>query len=270
MTAKPNTTRVAMMIGCAVLTLASILHIFAAIAQTKNPDADPGVIAWSGFAPAVAADRLIANEGEQVDIAVIDRLARTSLLSQPVNPRALRLSGIVAETRAQQQLASRLMHLSNATSRRDMGTQVWLINEAARTGDAAAALEHYDIAMRSNDRVSQLLFPVLATAVEQPEIARRFAAYVKTDPVWVAPFLNYAFANTKRPDIYADIMVRAGGFPKTKPHNGQEHALITQLIVQKLFAKARETFSTWHPDRTYLFRSLAFDSFNNADRKSVV
>lgn len=259
-----NLKRIVISIGGAVIISASALHAMAGIAQTKNPALDTGFNPWRGVAPAVAADRLIANYGDQVDIAAVGALARASLMSQPVNPRALRLSGIVAEAQAQPGRASRLMHLSNAASRRDMGTQVWLINEAARTGNAAAALEHYDIAMRANDRVSQLLFPVLTSALEQPELARRFVPYIRADAVWVAPFLNYAFANTKRPEVFADIMVRAGGFPKTAPHNGQEQALITQLVVQKHFAKARQTFATWHPDRTYLFRSLTFDPLNNA------
>lgn len=264
MTAKQNAKRGTILIGSALLVMASALHALAGIAQTKNPDLDPGFGPWRGVAPAVAADRLIASDGESVDIAKIGQLARASLLSQPVNPRALRLSGIVAEAQSERERASRLMNLANAASRRDVGTQIALINEAARTGNAAVALEHYDIAMRANDRVHQLLFPVLTTALEQPEVARRFVAYVRADARWVAPFLNHAFANSQRPEVFADIMMRAGGFPKTPPHNGQEQALLTQLVVRKQYAKAQQAFTTWHPDRTSLFRSLAFVPENTA------
>ena len=111
---KLNPKRIAISIGGAVIVIASALHAMAGIAQTKNPALDIGFNPWRGVAPAVAADRLIANEGEQVDIAAVGALARASLLSQPVNPRALRLSGIVAEAQAQPGRASRLISPDNA------------------------------------------------------------------------------------------------------------------------------------------------------------
>ena len=83
----------------------------------------------------------------------------------------------------------RLFGLIERMSRRDLPTQVWLIEERVRRDDIAGALRHYDIALRTGPEASERLFPVLIAATANDGIVGPLTALLRTDPPWRTSYL---------------------------------------------------------------------------------
>jgi hypothetical protein len=83
----------------------------------------------------------------------------------------------------------RLFGLIERMSRRDLPTQVLLIEERVRRDDIAGALRHYDIALRTGPEASDRLFPVLIAATANDDIIGPLTALLRTDPPWRTSFL---------------------------------------------------------------------------------
>jgi len=113
-----------------------------------------------------------------------------SLTRQPVNAAAPTLLAIVASLDGKNQQAERLVRYAETMSRRDVPTEMWLIEHNVQRGDIPNALVHYDRALRTNDQTREILFPILNQAVSDPEIARPMAMFLARRPVWGRPFMT--------------------------------------------------------------------------------
>jgi hypothetical protein len=118
-------------------------------------------------------------------------MPRRSLARQPVNPAAARLLGVTAAQAGDDARAVRLVTYSEAMSRRDSLTQLWLIQSAVTHGDVAGSLVHYDRALRTNNSTRDLLFPILAHAADEPAIWRSLLPILAARPLWERPFLQH-------------------------------------------------------------------------------
>jgi len=144
----------------------------------------------SADANARQADLLIQDgQVETVKSQVRDRAVR-SLHRQPVNPAAARLLGIVAMQDGRTAQAERLIRYAEAMSRRDVPTQLWLIEVNVQRGDVTQALLHYDRALRSNVRSRGILFPVLAAAADEAAVRGPLASFLAHRPQWWRAFLE--------------------------------------------------------------------------------
>lgn len=120
-----------------------------------------------------------------------DRLAREALRAEPLAPSALTALGLNSQLRGDGEGARRLFAHSDAISRRELGTRLWLIEDAVARGDIPAALSHYDIALRTARSAPDLLFPVLSAAIADPAIAEALARLMAKQPPWGEQFIVY-------------------------------------------------------------------------------
>lgn len=121
--------------------------------------------------------------------AAIRVQAANALLREPVNVVAARVAGLTAMLADDKKGAGRLLAYADSLSRRDLGTQVALIEMAVARGDIAAALRHYDVALRTGDTADQLLMPVLVTASRDPAIATALGTMLARRPPWRLRFV---------------------------------------------------------------------------------
>ncbi|GAB5348757.1 hypothetical protein [Alteriqipengyuania sp. 357] len=170
----------------------------------------------------------------------IGAVARRSVTRAPINPEALRLSGLASSAGGEDAVsnASIQMRLANRMSRRDLASQLWLIEDAVNRNDVAAALYHYDVALRVRDSVRPLLYPVLTQALEEPVIRKRFLPYMEAKPRWLPSFLRFAVANSEDRRSLAALSRAAGGFPEGESYASLDAELMVGLVQQSAWQSA--------------------------------
>ena len=170
----------------------SFIHAVANITWQQNPDMALRFVPDHPLALSRKADELFAEKQDPATLAKVEAMAKQSLRGGALNPVAIRLLGYVADVRGDQKKARELMLLSQKVSRRDFGTQLWLIEDAVARGDKKQALYHYDIALRTTPSSFPILLPTLVGALDDPEVRSGLAPYVKAAPGWLPSFLGEA------------------------------------------------------------------------------
>lgn len=196
-----------MLLGWVVLAV-TIDRLFA--------NALPGVaLFWnpgSADANTLWADRQLQDDIAAATSPEFRAHALRALQRQPIQPAAARLLSVSASGRGQEARAARLLAYAEAMSRRDLQTQLLLIQFNVDRGDVATALLHYDRAMRTSSASWAVLFPILDKAADLPGVGSRMAVFLARRPPWTRPFLEqyvphsqsvstlYAFARQLRLD----------------------------------------------------------------------
>ncbi|SNT10345.1 hypothetical protein SAMN06295912_14113 [Sphingomonas laterariae] len=122
-------------------------------------------------------------------------LARRALRQDPTAVEAVVTLGLQALANGNADQAPRLFSYAQKLSRRNLQTQLWAIEDAVARDDVAAALRHYDIALRTSKSAPDILFPVLSSAIDDPMIRTQLIATLHQKPAWTATFIGYIAGN---------------------------------------------------------------------------
>jgi hypothetical protein len=137
-----------------------------------------------------------------------------------------------------EQRATRLVNHAERLSRRNLATQLWLIEDAVRRQSVVGALSHFDIALRTSKIAGASLYPVLRAAIEDPPLVEPIARTLNAAP-WRGQFLQYAISLNQPSPALAAVVARQ---KKLLPFQGSDlrGALVGQLVSAKsLDAAAR-------------------------------
>jgi hypothetical protein len=196
----------------------------------------PGVAARWGSGAAVTqaarADRLAQPGGSRAGLIEAERLARRALLREPSSVPAVRVLGQAAALRGDLPRANRLFRYSEQLSRRDLLTQIWLIEEGVRRGDIAGTLTHYDRALRTVGRARAVLFPVLISAMSTPDVAAGAERLMAQRTAWGPDFLAVmAQSPNASPDALARLAMAARLRPDVAAERGSLDAILQRLVA---------------------------------------
>ena len=200
----------AMMAGLLGVALVACLNSFASVVRHANPELVAQILPHDPLAAVIAADNDLTMTRGRVSLPAVAQAARTSLARQPLNTRAVRLLAFAEESAGKSKHASELFHLSEQVSRRDLGTQLWLIEAAVNRNDMRTALDHYDIALRTYDTAQVILFPVLTAAADDAEVRAAMVPVLRRHPPWLADFIKYAATKSDTPSSVATLLAQAG------------------------------------------------------------
>lgn len=214
----------------------SFIHAVANITWQQNPDLALRFVPDHPLALSRKADELFAAKQDPATLAKVEAMAKQSLRGGALNPVAIRLLGYVADARGDRKKAREFMLLSQKVSRRDFGTQLWLIEDAVARNDKKQALYHYDIAMRTTPSSFPLLFPTLTGALDDPEVRAGLAPYVKAAPEWLLPFLPHAIGTMENPSYLVDVLLKAGPLPDRPEYRDQSNYLLSTLANKGQFS----------------------------------
>jgi hypothetical protein len=195
------------------------------IIRMIRPEAALSFMPFDARSKARAAEQQIAalrGPGPRLDEA--GRLARQALERDPTIASAWRSLGLVAAVRNEAD-ADRLFRTSEGVSRRDVPTQLWLIEDSVRRNDIPGALRHYDVALRTSDTSYDLLLPILVRALDRNGIVAPLATLLRTDPPWRRWFF---VKMTEQPPAGANaarLLELAG-----RPESVEERALVAHLV----------------------------------------
>ena len=241
----------------AYLAWLSFIHAVANITWDRNPDVALYYVPDHPLALSRKADELFAQKQDPATLAKVEAMAKQSLRGGALNPVAIRLLGYVADVRGDTKKARELMLLSQKVSRRDFGTQLWLIEDAVARNDKKAALYHYDIAMRTTPSSFPILFPTLTGALNDPEVRVALAPIVRQAPVWLPAYLGDAVNSVENPANLADVVVKAGGLPDDESYRNLSNALLGQLAAKYKYPAFRQYYLSLKGSNRAAFQSAS-------------
>lgn len=144
-----------------------------------------------------------------------------------------------------------LMEMASQFSKRDLPTQLWFIEQRAKSGDIEGTLAYYDNAMQTNPEVRKLLFPILGRAVADAELIGPIAQLLRTKPDWANGFYNSFTADPEALANFPALMVALGGDALTLIPSTARKAAATALMRAGALEKA-ETVAMFGMDATDL------------------
>ncbi len=157
-------------------------------------------------AAVMSQEILGAQGGNATTRARADRVARAALLADPTSAAAATTLGLNAELRGDRKIARRTFAYAQLLSRREFRTQLWAIEDAVERNDVPSALKHYDIALRTSPYGSELLFPVLGSAIADAAIRHALIQTLATRPIWGGEFVEYVAGNGPAPQATAQLL----------------------------------------------------------------
>jgi len=214
------------------------LMTFANVARAANPNLVTEVTD-DDLAPILALQRGLVTP-RQLLAADVETTARDSLRAQAVNSVALRVLAMRAEVLERHQQASAFLSLSERASRRDVLTQLMLIEQSVQADDIPGALSHYDKALRTNSQTYSLLFPVLGAAIERPAIRQASIPYVRNLAPWMSDFIDATLSSGRAGARNAAMLLISAHVGDVLRAKGP--LLIEALIAGGEFAMAQQVF----------------------------
>ncbi|MEM7702455.1 MAG: hypothetical protein AAF251_11005 [Pseudomonadota bacterium] len=173
---------------------------------------------------------LAAGGKETREPATVLSLAQRSVRQMPINGPAFRLTSLSRASGADMGAMRAQMRVSDRMERRDIGTQLWLIESAVEANDVNTALRHYDTALRISEASRTLLYPPLTSAMDSPLIRERFRAIMASNPPWLAGFLRFAVSKTSNPVSLAELARVSGGWPSGEGYSSLDTELLARLV----------------------------------------
>ena len=176
------------------------LTFAATFAQAVGDRQPAAALSWrhaNAAAQAESAWQMLASRRAPTrgQIARAKALAESALRREPGNVTAVRTLGLIAAGGGDQPRAQRLFRYSESLSRRDLPTQLWLIESEVAENDIEGALRHYDRALRTSMTARDLLIPILIQASADPAVARPLGARMAARPEWwtiaIGPIIRY-------------------------------------------------------------------------------
>ncbi len=198
-----------------ILGAFSVTHSMAFLMRSSNAAAAHQLAPYDGRITALAAAFRADPEATSRDRSEADVLARLALQQDPTTIVAASTLGLNAQIKGQDKIARQAFGYAEALSRRDIQTQLWAIEDAVQRNDVAGALKHYDTALRVTPSLAEMLFPVLASASNDPEIRVPLIKTLLAKPAWSEAFIvHVAAAKGVDPRSIAQMLMsiaRAGG-----------------------------------------------------------
>lgn len=238
----------------------SFIHAVANVTWQTNPDMALRFVPDHPLALSRKADELFAEKQDPATLAKVEKMAKESLRGGALNPVAIRLLGYVADVRGDRDKARELMLLSHKVSRRDFGTQLWLIEDAVARNDKKQALYHYDIAMRTTPSGHGMLFPTLTGALADPEVRQGLVPYIRRAPDWLPAYLSEAIATSNNPANVADVLVKAGRLPDNEDYRNLSNGLLAQLAAKGKLPAFRQYYLSLPGTRSATLTSVSLNS----------
>lgn len=233
-----------LMIAALVLLVGALAvrHSLGLALSDRNPKLALRLDGENAFARADAARALVRGSTDPADRRDAYFLARSALARDAGNVTALASLGMASDDAAEVTAA---FNAAARLSRRDLPTQLWLIETAVARGDVVRALTHYDIALRTNRSAPSVLFPVLVEAASDGKLRPEIARILSNRPLWGGLYLQQLAQSGDRQgaaDLFALLKRRGIG-----TGDSADAALYARLMEVNAYDIAWRVYAATHP-----------------------
>jgi len=143
---------------------------------------------------------------KQDNVAAAKTLAVTAITKEPANAAAARDLGLVYSFQGKGKQAKAAFAYAESMSRRDLPTQMWLIESRVQAEDVPGTLVHYDRAMRSSLESRKTLLPILVGATQDPSVADKLIKVLLARPNWRSEFIDALVGQSQSADAMGRIL----------------------------------------------------------------
>ncbi|MBX8846632.1 hypothetical protein HCH44_17155 [Sphingomonas melonis] len=228
------------MMRTGAILLGGLLALWIAIGVTINltsaaylPKLGEAVWPVGVTAKVTKARQLIVNvpDVSKSDIAASRIALREAALREPNNTQVLGALAALDDYIGDKHRARVLFSLSEAVSRRNSLTEMWLIEDSVARGDIRGAIRHYDRAMRVSVDLRPTLLPVLAAAASNRDINQILSQVLAQRPLWWTDYIQFLGR------AGADPQVMAAALGATRPDLRQyEERALAEGVLRRMIA----------------------------------
>jgi len=171
---------------------------------------------------------------QTVDLTAIREKAATALLSDPLDPRALRILGQAADAAGNEQDAFKYMHAAAALSSHETIAQYWLMRKTTEAGDYKDAIRYADVMMRSNDQLARYVVPYLAHFADNQATIGAVKTLVDADPPWRSTFFSHLYPSVT--DVRTPLAILLSLKTTPAPPTAEElNGYLTYLVDHRFY-----------------------------------
>jgi len=216
---------------------------FAGTTRGVRPDLALSVMPFDARAKVKSAEMQLArSRASPAAIARARTLALAALRRDPTLVQAWRLLALAASADGRDPEAARLFHFAERLSRRDLPTQLWLIEENVSRNDIRGALRHYDIALRTSLASPEILFPVLVRASGDSGVVGPLGDLLAADPPWRETFMWQLVADAPNDAHVVRLFERIAR--RDEPLDPDlSRALLQRLVNREKYPEALRAFA---------------------------
>jgi tetratricopeptide (TPR) repeat protein len=186
--------------------------------------------------------------------AKIRAWAVSALMQDPLNARALRILGQLADAEKNESEALKFMQAAAQVSLHDSLAIYWLMLNAGKARNYRAAIDYADALLRTQPELGDYIMPLLAHMAEDKESNRLLEAVLESNPPWRSHFFAVLPTNVTDARAPLDLLFRLRT-SSTPPTSAEIARYVEFLIGLKLYELA---YYTW-------LQFLPADELHNAD-----
>lgn len=177
------------------------------------------------------------------DLAQIQAQAELALRNAPINARALRILGQLADASHQEERATKLMRAAANRSLSESFADFWMLQKSFEKKDYSSAVDYADVFLRKRPQLVDHVMPILARLAESEDPAAMGALQkvLATDPPWRSGFFSALLSRVKdaRTPLNLLLSVRTSSTP---PTTADLNGYLSFLIAHKIYELA---YYTW-------------------------
>ncbi len=229
--------------------------------RAKSPGAE---LSWrwaSADEKAALAEDLLSRLPDTEGVARAEALAKSALEREPVHAKAARVAGVAANMQRRIDQAQTMFRYAEGLSRRDLQTQLWLIEDRVRADDIDGALSHYNRAMLVSPSVRPTLIPILTVAASEPAIRQPLSTILTKRPLWWADYAD-AVISGGAPEVVAATLLALKLDPAEAAEGWRLSAGLRRLASEGQASLAFRTYRQASPqanEGTQLLRDGGFE-----------
>jgi hypothetical protein len=240
---------------------------FAGVFRTRVPDLALALAPFDARANAEAGQRLLMVAEGVAGAGAAQAKAVQALRRDPTVVDAVTTVGVAAAMRSRPAQAERSFGYASRLSKRDIPTQLWLIEHNVQRGNIAGALVHFDIALRTSPGIGATLFPVLVNASSEPAIAVELNKLLRSTPNWAPDFISVLLTGQSDPTALYNV-TRGLLQPVDAREREQLTYLVGRLVELNAFDLAWRAYSTARPGRKDAASQLRNGDFSSEPDQS--
>jgi hypothetical protein len=184
--------RIAIVLGAIIVAYFTTAWSLSIAAGRVNPNLALRLAPFNAEAKAKQAELLIGPEIEREAVERGKLLATEALTRSPASTRAIRVLAVSALLGGDEARADQLMQSALALSRRDLASNLYMIERAVAANRPGRALHFFDIALRTSPASNDQLMPVLANAIADDALFQYFDKLAARNPPWFSGFVASA------------------------------------------------------------------------------